>query len=239
MKRCNVLCVVFILGITLCGCQVQPVETKTMKQKSGQAGYRLDDEFKLSLQSSISKDQCFICGTPAGGLLNYYYQFDSIGVIHWADMSVTDTRIREYDNDGNKKKNPGYMSTSGSSFGEGYGVIWNNSQPNRCLAEPKIYLGEKDTVDCDYLKDELCQDCLDKVCEFYENQVNSDNDDYLESTGYCLIDFTTRELYTLSDPYRGYSIRDYMVRYDFKEQGDGEKYIDLLIFYAPIRGNEE
>ncbi|MEQ2363477.1 hypothetical protein WMO25_00005, partial [Coprococcus sp. CLA-AA-H190] len=76
----------------------------------------------------------------------------------------------------------------------------------------------------------------DKVCEFYEDQVNSDNDEYLESTGYSLIDFTTRELYTLSDPYRGYSIRDYMIRYDYREQGDGEKYIDLLIFYAPIRG---
>ena len=71
-----------------------------------------------------------------------------------------------------------------------------------------------------------------------KDQVNSDNDEYLESTGYSLIDFTTRELYTLSDLYRGYSIRDYMIRYDYREQGDGEKYIDLLIFYAPIRGEE-
>ena len=71
-----------------------------------------------------------------------------------------------------------------------------------------------------------------------KDQVNSDNDEYLESTGYSLIDFTTGELYTLSDPYQGYSIRDYMIRYDYREQGDGEKYIDLLIFYAPIRGEE-
>ena len=39
--------------------------------------------------------------------------------------------------------------------------------------------------------------------------------------------------------YRGYSIRDYMIRYDYREQGDGEKYIDLLIFYAVVRGEEE
>ena len=130
------------------------------------------------------------------------------------------------------------MSTMINSFGEDYGSIMTHSQPDRCIAEPNIHLGEKDTIDCETLKDQLCQDCLDKVCEFYEDQVNSDNDEYLESTGYSLIDFTTGELYTLSDPYRGYSIRDYMIRYDYREQGDGEKYIDLLIFYAPIRGEE-
>ena len=113
-----------------------------------------------------------------------------------------------------------------------------HSQPDRCIAESNIHLGEKDTIDCESLIDQLCQDCLNKVCEFYENQINSDNDEYLESTGYCLIDFKTKELYTLSNPYRGYSIRDYIVRYDYREQGDGEKYIDLLIFYAPVRGEK-
>lgn len=238
MKRCNIICFVLLLGITLCGCQTQPVDTKKTSQQSEQEEKEPDDEFELSLQSSIGKEKCYICGTPAGGLLEYYRKLDSIGIIHWADMSVTDTRIREYDDDGNEKKNPGHMSTSGTSFGEGYGSIWNNSQPDRCIAEPHIRLGEKDTIDCKTLKDQLCQDCLDKVCEFYEDQINSDNDEYLESTGYSLIDFTTGELYTLSDPHRGYSIRDYMIRYDYREQGDGEKYIDLLIFYAPIRGEE-
>lgn len=239
MKRYNILCFVLLLGITLCGCQAQPVETEKTSQQSEQEEKEPDDEFELSLQSSIGKEKCYICGTPAGGLLEYYRKLDSIGIIHWADMSVTDTRIREYDDDGNEKKNPGHMSTSGTSFGEGYGSIWNNSQPDRCIAEPHIRLGEKDTIDFKTLKDQLCQDCLDKVCEFYEDQINSDNDEYLGSTGYCLIDFKTKELYTLSDPYRGYSIRDYMIRYDFREQGDGEKYIDLLIFYAPVRGEED
>ena len=30
-----------------------------------------------------------------------------------------------------------------------------------------------------------------------------------------------------------------MIRYDYREQGDGEKYIDLLIFYAAVRGEED
>lgn len=239
MKRCNILCFVLLVGITLCGCQAKSEETKTNNQEAEQIIYQTEEEFELSLKSSIDKDECFICGNPAGGILDYYYKFDSIGIIHWADMSVTDTRIREYDDDGNERTDYGYMSMTGSSFGEGYGSIWNNAQPDRCIAEPKIYLGEKDTLDYKKLKNKLCQGCLDKVCGFYEDQVNSGNDDYLASTGYCLIDFTTGKLYTLSDPYRGYSIRDYVVKYDLKEQGNGEKYIDLLIFYAPIREVED
>ncbi|MBP3469210.1 MAG: hypothetical protein J6K26_06805 [Lachnospiraceae bacterium] len=82
MKRYNILCFVLLLGITLCGCQVQSIETEKTSQQSEQEEKEPDDEFELSLQSSVSKDQCFICGTPAGGLLEYYYKFDSIGIIH-------------------------------------------------------------------------------------------------------------------------------------------------------------
>ena len=65
--------------------------------------------------------------------------------------------------------------------------------------------------------------------------MNSSDEEYLASTRYSLIDFATEELYTLSTPYRGYSIRDYIIRYDFEKQGDDEKYIDLMVIYAPER----
>ena len=115
MKRYYFLCCAFLLGIILCGCQTQMVESSNKNQQSEQ---KIKDEkdLKLSFQSSIGKDQCFICGTPAGGLLDYYYKFDSIGIIHWADMSVTDTQIREYDDDGNEKIDSGHMSTMVHSF---------------------------------------------------------------------------------------------------------------------------
>ena len=207
--------------------------TKSKKLERN-ACYKSDMVFDLSLQSSVEKEKCFICGTPAGGLLDYYYKFDSIGIIHWADLSVADIEIQKFDTNGSENTEVGTTSTRSISFGEKYGSIYNQSWAERRISETKIYLGEKDELDYNLLTNQLCQTCLDKVCEFYEDQVNNGRQEYLETTGYCLIDFTTKELYTLSEPYRGYSIRDYMVRYDFKEQSDGEKYIDVLIFYAPI-----
>ena len=125
MKRYNILCFVLLIGITLCGCQAHPAETSKTKQQLDQTEYESDDDFELSLHSSIGKEQCFICGTPAGGLLEYYRKFDSIGIIHWADMSVTDTRIREYDDDGNEKINSGHMNknSNGKSSYRGLGSI--------------------------------------------------------------------------------------------------------------------
>ena len=99
----------------------------------------------------------------------------------------------------------------------------------------KIYLGDAGGLDFEPLAEQLCQNCLDKVCGFYADHVNSDDEAYLASTRYALIDFATGELYTLSNPYRGYSIRDYIIRYDFEKQGDDEKYIDLMVIYAPER----
>ena len=214
MKRRSIVCLAFLLEIMLCGCRTQLEKVSEMEEQT--------------LQSSINKDNCYICGTPAGGLLEYYYKFDSVGIIHWADMSVIDTHLWEYDNESGK-----HLNVADTAFGKGYGSVCVTSQPDRGIAEAEIALREKDVMDYCSLKDKLCQDCLAKIYGFYEDQINSGNDEYLESTGYSLIDFTTGELYTLSDPRRGYSIRDYIVRYEFEEKGG--KRIKLLICYAPVR----
>ena len=61
MKRHSIVCLAFLLGIMLCGCQTQMEKVSEMEEQT--------------LQSSINKDNCYIRGTPAGGLLEYYYKF--------------------------------------------------------------------------------------------------------------------------------------------------------------------
>lgn len=225
MKQRN-LFLLFSLMIILSGCSTMPhEETKTNNQ---------EPEYELSLESAVDQEDCFVCGNPPGELLDYYYKFDSVGIIYWPDLTVIDTGVRTYDDDGNETLEDG-SGTRISSFGEGNGSIVCNPWPERGISEIKIYLGDVDGLDCEPLAEQLCQHCLDKVCEFYADHVNSDDEAYLASTRYALIDFATGELYTLSNPFRGYSIRDYIVRYDFEEQGDNDKYIDLMVIYAPER----
>lgn len=225
MKQRN-LFLLFSLMIILSGCSTTPhEETETNNQ---------EPEYELILESAVDQEDCFVCGNPPGGLLSYYYKFDSVGIIYWPDLAVIDTGVRTYDDDGNETLEGGSGARI-SSFGEGNGSIVCNPWSERGISDVKIYLGDAGRLDCEPLTEQLCQNCLDKVCSFYEDHINSDDEAYLASTRYSLIDFTTGELYTLSNPYRGYSIRDYIVRYDFEEQGDNDKYIDLMVIYAPER----
>lgn len=107
--------------------------------------------------------------------------------------------------------------------------------PERGFSSVSVYAGEDDEADLDQLSDVLCQDCLDEVCGFYEDEVNSGDEENISSTGYCLVDFEEKQLYTLSDPYRGYFIRDYRIRYDIEPETEEGRRIQIDIVYVPIR----
>ena len=196
-------------------------------------------EYELSVESNIGQEDCSICGNGGDSLMPYYSKKDSIGIIHLNDLSISDTEVRAYDDDGNEVFDQSGTSTKLNSYGDGYGSVMVTGMLSRGYSNANIYYKAKDEVDFDILKNSLCQTCLDKVVGFYTDQKNHGDDSRLGTTGYCLVDFSTRELYTLSDPYRGYMIRDYYVRYDMEESASAEdKYIDLLIFYAPERSEQ-
>ena len=49
----------------------------------------------------------------------------------------------------------------------------------------------------DQLSDVLCQDCQDEVCVFYEDEVNSGDEENISSTGYCLLEFEETVIHAL------------------------------------------
>lgn len=114
MKQRN-LFLLFSLMIILTGCSATPhEETKSDSQKP---------EYELTLESTIDQEDCFVCGNPPGGLLDYYYKFDSIGIIYWPELVVIDTGVRTYNDYGNETLESGFSGTRISSFGEGNGSI--------------------------------------------------------------------------------------------------------------------
>ena len=121
-----------------------------------------------------------------------------------------------------------------NSFGEGYGSVHIREMAERGISEVSAYFSDDDTIDFEKASDVLCQKCLDQVTEFYCEQYEHEDESHIGTTGFSLIDFKTRELYTLSDPYRGYMIRDYYIQFDIREN-EHDSYIDLTIFYAPVR----
>ena len=183
--------------------------------------------------SETEKQDCYVCGNRDDSLIPYYAVRDSVGIIHWNKHSVSDTEVRAFDDNGKELFGQDSFGTKMNSFGDGYGSVVIRGTPNRGFTNVSAYYNAKDEVDLDAMEEVLCQSCLDKVVEFYSDQQEYGNAENLGTTGYCLIDFQTRELYTLSDPYRGYFIRDYYVTFDITE-GENSR-IDLFIVYVPER----
>lgn len=221
--------VIFMLMIacTLSGCSQTQSETDSQSETNRTIPAQPD------YLSETETQDCYVCGKRDDRLIPYYAVRDSIGIIHWNKHSVSDTEVRAYDDNGNELFGQDGSSTKINSFGDGYGSVVIRGTPNRGFTNVSAYYSAEDEVDLDAMEEILCQSCLDKVAAFYSDQQEYGDIEHLGTTGYCLIDFQTKELYTLSDPYRGYFIRDYYVTFDITE---GENsHIDLLIFYAPER----
>lgn len=234
-KKPKILGLVLLLSlvISICVCREKAVKAKAEPKMKVPIAEEIRI-FKGKNISSIKTENCFICSDSENSLISYYAKRDSIGIIHWNSQWISDTGVRAYDDDGNELFGNESMSLMANSFGNGYGSVYIRDMANRGISELSAYFSDTDCVNLEKLSGLLCQNCLDKVAEFYCDQKERGNNSHIGTTGFSLIDFQTRELYPLSDPYRGYMIRDYYIQYDFQNNED-ESYIDLTIFYAPER----
>ena len=195
------------------------------------------EEFRIEVESKIDQKECFLCGEAEDSLMGYYSKKESIGIVHLNSLHISETRVRDFDDDGNELFQQKGSSTMRNSFGDGYGSVTINGNPNRGYTNVDVSMSDKDEVNFDLLEDRLCQNCLDTLAEFYEDQINSGDSENNGCSGYCLIDFQTKELHRLSEPFSGYTMGDYYVKYDIWKEGGGSDWhrISVFIAYLPER----
>lgn len=227
------LVIMLLAGCMLLGgCAQKPVSES---QEDGDVTEK--EEFHIEVESKIEPEKCYLCGDADDSLMGYYSKKESIGIVHLNSLYVSETRVRDFDDDGNELFQQEGSSTTVNSFGEEYGSVSIHGNPNRGYTNIDVSVSDKDEVDFELLEERLCQKCLDTLADFYEDQINSGDEENNGCSGYCLIDFQTKELYRLSEPYRGYMIDDYYVKYDiWKEGGDSDWHrISVFIAYLPER----
>lgn len=195
------------------------------------------EEFHIEVESKIEKEDCFLCGEADDSLMGYYSKKESIGIVYLNSLHISETRVRDFDDDGNELFQQGGSSTMMNSFGDGYGSVVIHGNPDRGYTNVDVSVSDKDEVNFELLDDRLCQTCLDTLADFYEDQINNGDEENNGCSGYCLIDFQTKELHRLSEPYSGYTMGDYYVKYDiWKEGGDSDWHrISVFIAYLPER----
>ena len=166
-------------------------------------------------------ENCYLCGNADDSLMGYYRKFDTIGIIGLNEWNILDLRLKEYDSGGNLVENyKGSTSLNGSDQGVTYQI---SSIPARGMAKASIS-SDNGMFDEMFVKEHLCQECLDKVADTLEGYFVKGKEEYLP---FCIVDFETLEIYSLQRMNSGFFVRDYWVNLNVEET------IELQVYYLP------
>lgn len=177
--------------------------------------------------SEIEEKECCICGDNERSLMSYYRKSGMIGVVCLNRMDISSTDSRRYSNDGTKIIDEGHTNVITTQHGKGECGFTIQGMPSRGIFEAEVHYGEKSIPNFELIRKNLCQNCLDKVIEMYEEERElGDEKGWFPEV--CLVDFKTNELYSLGSHIGGYFIRDYYVHIDHEEGRD-----EILICYSP------
>jgi len=165
--------------------------------------------------------ECGLCGSSDDSMMDYYRQFNTLGIISVNDWNVFALETQLYVEPENEMEvHLGTRECMGSTKEYEYKT---SSVPSRGIAELTITLTEESELDVTSIQKRLCQKCLDKVlasleCDKWKNGKK-------EVLPMCLVDFQTLEIYSLQEISHKTYINDFYVKFQNK---DDELYVEVV-----------
>lgn len=180
------------------------------------------DDWRSELTDST---QCLLCKESTLHEADDKPDCETMGLILLNHWTVLDFQLRSSEAVESEQE---YNSDSGIRYGYNGGITWLSSgEPSRGMAKISLTLPEHCQTDEEYIRQNLCQPCLDKVTaslRFWKGEYEEK-----EAVPLCLLDFQTFEIHPVQDWYRGYFIRDYWVELDFEEAD-----LSIKTYYLPL-----
>ncbi len=191
------------------------------------------------IQSKLEdKSSCLLCGDDSRSMINYYRQFDTIGLISLNDWYMVDFSLNSDEDmatgsesygeniSSDGKTSDRWASVSGSSGQAASALTQVNTGLMHIFADTissghrmamQVTWGRDLTLDTTLVEEHLCADCLRKVVDSltiskrrYENK---------SPIPLCLVDFQTLELYSVQDWQTEYCIRGYWIDLQYSDDG--------------------
>ena len=170
--------------------------------------------------STISKDDCFVCGENTDYPTSLYWGEENVGVVNLNTFEVLRVEINRYDMNGKPiEEKAGYMASGGINN------VHSMTDPDRGYSHIQIQ-GERQPIDADVIQSHLCQDCLDSINEMHFGEFAPEQ--------YAIVNFSKKTIRTLIQNTPWFMDGDFGIDCEFKENGN----IDLLIHYSPVRYTE-
>lgn len=171
--------------------------------------------------STITAEECFVCGEQEGSLTKLYWGQDNLGILNLSTFDFMRLEINRYDDAGKLIEEPsGFMQRQSLQSNNSYAHA--SVHPDRGYANIQIQ-GQLNNIDAQTIQSHLCQLCLDAINNTYFG------DNHPEE--YAVINFADKTIRPLIRNTTFFTMANYSVDCEFNEDGS----IDLLIFYCPPR----
>lgn len=142
------------------------------RQGDNAADTKTEERSMMAIESEVDESNCCICGSNTHSLMPYYRKMDSVGLVCLNTMSISNTGVRTYDDNGDEVLDGSSSGFLVNSHGEGECRFSIYGMPERGIATVDITYGENSVPDWDKIKQFLCQSCLDKVIKMYGEEMD-------------------------------------------------------------------
>lgn len=218
-----ILCILVLLVLEIhSGYRLTEQESNNAFENENQI--RIEVTYDDWLSELEDTSQCLLCQENSLAEMTYKSGRDTIGLILLNSWTVLDFQLKCSETEGAEELPD---NTSGIHYGHTDGITWlSDGNPARGMANIRLTLPEHCRTDENFIVQNLCQTCLDKVTasmHFWKGEQEE-----REAVPLCLLDFQTSEVYSAQDWYLGYFIRDYWVELDFEETD-----VSIKAYYLP------
>ena len=179
------------------------------------------DYDQIDFVSTITQDECYICGSTGDFAGFPYWGEDNVGIVNLNTFELLYLPINRYDERGKLIEEPaGYMTSGGMSNEETESYVHAFCFPDNGYADLQ-FSGVRYTIERDSVQSHLCQTCLN-----YINDLLSEDQSPAE---YAIVSFENRTIHPSLRTCIGFLIGSFAMDCEFMNDGK----IDLQIRHIP------
>lgn len=181
--------------------------------------------------SDTSSQDCYLCGDGIANLVPFYWGQNNIALISLNTFDIKPIEINRYDRITGQliEEHAGTVSFGGGGSIDGGFSADLLLDYDRGYATGSVDFYDDEVLDVSRAADLLCEDCLN---ELLPQEIDP-------CFGVGAIDLSTKEIRIFEESLGGFGLGDFHIDCDLKDLEDGSRQMGILIFYCPIRYEEE
>ena len=185
---------------------------------------------KLAYSSDTSPEDCYLCGGGIESLIPSYWGQHNIALISLNTFEIKPLEINRYNRDGQRlEEYAGTVSFGGGGSKDGGFSASLMQDYDRGYAAGSVDFYNDKVLDVSKAAGFLCEDCLNEILPSQSDRC----------FGVGAVNLATKEVRIFEEHLSGFALGDFYIDCDLQNQDGDTHRMDILIFYCPVRYQNE